>query len=1254
MTDDQTSAGRPDPDPNATIAASSSGPDDNVTGFFDSAAKMLEPDRPRPSQPDDDPFATQIVATPEHQEGDADSGTVAVAKSEAKFHAVDTVAGRRVPPHPDEPATQFFDSEKLSIDLPALPTPNELTEQMTPSSNIEVTGVFDSARQFGMSPDDDPDRTNFLHSEIRDPLRTLVETQAGDGSFTSRATIRGKGRYQLTRELARGGLGSVWLARDQHVARDVALKSMLPRIAGNASLEERFLIEAQITGQLQHPGIIPIYELGIKPDGSPFYTMKLLSGQTLSQSIKAYHALPRDSEERSVRFNELLQVFIGVCNAIGFAHSRNVIHRDLKPLNIMVGDFGEAIVVDWGLAKVMGRPELRERPSSEEPVDARASASFVQPTMNSDGSATVAGSVMGTPAYMSPEQALAQELDARADIFSLGAILYEILSGRAPYKAASGLEILELAQKGVIPSLRTQNRDIPPALEAICLKALAKDKEARYPTAIALGDDIKQFLAGERVAAYPDPWHVSARRWARRHRMLVTTSVSVMLAIALVLSVWQFRERRRLAALRAEARQLLNNSDVSLARDELEPARLALTNGLTLLQEEPENDPLRRELQNQLTVVETRIQERTDRAAASARFADFRRLRDEALFHGTLMTGLDIPANVRATMESAERAMSLYASEQVGQPELGKDARFLDVAQQQQIVDGFQELTLALAEATGQALPGDTTEQIRERAKQALAILDRAEGSGRPLHATWLRKARFLTLAGDTKGAAEAIARSKELPPMRPVDHFLSGEEAYYGRQFEAALSSFRETLRLEPDHFWAHYFLAVCHLQQEQWGEAAAGLTAAASHRPDFVWIYLLRGFAFGSMGQAIPANMDFDRALALAPNEYGIFVNRGLVRVRQGHLDQAIADFHHAIGLRPDQYQAHFNLAEALRRRKRYAEAMKALDGAEKVAPGLPDIPRLRGAIWFEQNEWEKAFAAYEQAHDRESVGSQGRARDLAEMARIRHAQGKANEALSLYDQALKLSPNEPVIARLRAAVLMEMGRAADAIRDLDLYLSSAKPPLVGSLANGDNAEKLDPLTDLRTVAAAFRDRGLMNAALKKTEAALADYTQATALLRRAGDATTTYDRERFGLMHARRGWIYLIDRAKLAEEDFDAAIQSDPKSADAFAGRGYARVEKGDVTAAIKDADTAVTLGPPQPGLLHNAACIYAQAFKKSNNSAHAERAVALVKDAINRLPERIRKQAAPSLLGDPALDPIREHPSFQAIAAGLKAT
>jgi serine/threonine-protein kinase len=340
-------------------------------------------------------------------------------------------------------------------------------------------------------------------------------------------------RFRVLRPHARGGLGAVFVALDSELHREVALKQILDHHADDPYSRARFLLEAEITGGLEHPGIVPVYGLGSYPDGRPYYAMRFIRGESLKEAIAPFHAddtLRSDPGRRSLGLLKLLRRFLAVCDAIDYAHSRGILHRDLKPANVVLGKHGETLVVDWGLAK-----SLRST-GSEAASDER----ILVPSSSSGSAETLPGSALGTPSYMSPEQASGhlERLGPRSDVYSLGATLYCLLTGRPPIENDDVGVALRAAQKGDFPPPRRLDPAIDPALEAICLRAMALRPEDRYATPRALAEDVEHWMADEPVAAWREPWTRRARRWERRHRTAVMAAASgLLVALAGMLTV---------------------------------------------------------------------------------------------------------------------------------------------------------------------------------------------------------------------------------------------------------------------------------------------------------------------------------------------------------------------------------------------------------------------------------------------------------------------------------------------------------------------------------------------------------------------------------------------------------------------------------------------------------------------------------------------------------------------------------------------
>lgn len=369
---------------------------------------------------------------------------------------------------------------------------------------------------------------------------SLDERTAPDRTIHSDSTAKaqrpralGNARYRIVRPHARGGLGEVFLAEDDELRRLVALKEIQPQFADDPTSRNRFTFEAEVTGNLEHPGIVPVYGLGTHADGRPFYAMRFIEGSTLRDAATRFHEIFADAAQATrarrkfaaVEFRDLLGRFVDICQSVAYAHSRGVAHRDLKPSNVMLGKFGETLVVDWGLAKKLGSAIVDDT--------ARIEVHSIPGSVAVESDAkTAADSIVGTPGYMAPEQACGDSNAAAVsgDIYSLGAILYFILIGRGPFaERQDPLAILSANASNDFKRPRLVDVWVPRPLEAICLKAMASDPNDRYGSADALASDIERWLADDAVSAHAESAWARTMRGLRRRPGLASAIAAAVL-----------------------------------------------------------------------------------------------------------------------------------------------------------------------------------------------------------------------------------------------------------------------------------------------------------------------------------------------------------------------------------------------------------------------------------------------------------------------------------------------------------------------------------------------------------------------------------------------------------------------------------------------------------------------------------------------------------------------------------------------------
>jgi len=410
---------------------------------------------------------------------------------------------------------------------PTLPDPfgDTLPDSGAPSGEVDPVDATEPGAGWRSGSDSDVRKVDPMDPTLVLDADSTGQAPAGSGDEAFANSFR---RYRTFIAIGSGGVGTVKRCEDPHLGREVALKALHAQLKTDPRQRTRFVREARVMAQIEHPNVVPVHELGVDEEGNVYFTMKRIKGVTLEHILRELRkGNPKYTERYTI--SHLVDVFVDVCHAVAFAHSRGVLHRDLKPANILVGAFGEVLVLDWGLAKIIGDPDDPEEANVDFPSDEELNLT--------SGSVTLEGSVCGTPMYMSPEQAMGRvsEIDERSDVYSLGGLLYELLTLERAHSGVMVTDILfSVAYDPVVPP-RTcaPERRIARELSAICVMAMAKEKEARYPSVEAMLQDIRDYQSGLSIVAAPDSLPRRAWKACKRHPVLSTTSAAVLAVLVI-------------------------------------------------------------------------------------------------------------------------------------------------------------------------------------------------------------------------------------------------------------------------------------------------------------------------------------------------------------------------------------------------------------------------------------------------------------------------------------------------------------------------------------------------------------------------------------------------------------------------------------------------------------------------------------------------------------------------------------------------
>jgi serine/threonine protein kinase/Tfp pilus assembly protein PilF len=838
--------------------------------------------------------------------------------------------------------------------------------------------------------------------------------------------------YDILGELGRGGMGVVYRAKQRGLGRMVALKMILGGANVNPEDIARFELEARAVGSMTHPNIVQVYEVS-EFQGAPFFSLEFVDGGPLDSKLKSE---PQPAEWCA-------QMMLQLSRGMAYAHSMQIIHRDLKPANVLITKDGIGKIADFGLAK----------------------------KMDADDGKTRAGSIMGTPSYMPPEQASGETADIGplADIYSLGAMFYEFLTGKPPFRGTTLLQTLEDVRnkEPVAPNVLVAS--VPLDLQTICLKCLEKDKAKRYPTADELADDIERFIKGEPILARPVGMYTKTLKWAKRNQAKAALiAVSAVAAVTIFIgSITAAIMIRNSSIKEMAARDAVDEKNKAIAleldgiRNETTPALItantlfdekkfeeakdilgkivAKTSGKDLLKE------IHYSASELLQKAEARIKATTDMSLFSKHY-------DDALFHSSDAMGNRMEARESSISEAA-KGLSLVGINYIEDKEYKlKLPDHLSDAEKKHLTDEALELAVILARRNAMPLPDISAEELKKRSLESLEIMEKTRGFAKENHIFHLIKGDLLKTLSKLPEAQAEFEKAKTIAPERPSEFFFLGLGAFNQNDYAAAQDFFEKAVRKDPDMFWANFLTAVCQVRQEQFAAARASLTSCIATRPNLGPAYLVRGIVDGKLmrGKTSPTDSDYSEAFEdfKKAEKYGIpkfdvLVNEGNLFFEMNKFKDAQKNFEEAVKLKPNDPRGINNLALCYRKEGKNVEAIELFTKNIKANPISGDSYHWRGLAYLDlqPKEIQKATEDFIQAGNLRYL-NKDKIEDYLIAAELFYSTKNFEKALPLCNLAVQLNPSNSLSHLLKAKILLELNKFAESKTAFDDYFATHDP--------------------------------------------------------------------------------------------------------------------------------------------------------------------------------------------------------------------
>lgn len=838
-----------------------------------------------------------------------------------------------------------------------------------------------------------------------DPVKVeqdYAQVAAHDALFAPHAAVA----FETLGQLGEGGMGTIYKVRDRRSGRLAALKVLLDPAADELT-KARFLREATLTARLDHPAIPPVYEIGRTARGELFLLMRLIEGRTLKEEIESFRDGGRDPSEQ----RRLLQALIRVSEALAYAHAQGFVHRDVKPSNIMVGRFGEVLLLDWGIAKDMSSEQ------HEEILESALSAAEIE-----GANLTLSGGVVGTPGYMSPEQADGGDIDARTDIYALGLLLGEVLAGEPLVTGDNSMTRVVANIEGRYQKLDYFGVRAPRNILWIMEQALQKDLEERTESAEEFTEQLQAMLSDEPIPGYSQGLIERLGRLSRRHPAALTGVFSGILLFALVVLLNQaMLEVQTTGAALNTAETRKQEAEQQAAQASKQAARAKRV--LELFNKA--KSQARRGLQKAL---EQTINEALEASG-----------RDEE----SLLTAAQIAREAKH-LELAEQL--LRECSESHKPGYRALYRLHEVLLGDRPFDGSPALKELVLRARARGDENEFTlffEAMQQSSNNdyagAVKTLNKAAGYTKSFAALYHNRgvARFKT--DDVKGALEDIQRAIELEPTR-ARYYLSrggvlkvlkkyresledfdkaielqpklwtGYSAR-GRLYQVmkdpqkALSDFKQVIRLAPKEVTGYQDMGRLLWRVKQYRDALRCFEEAHKLKPRDTQLLLKKGALNFQINRVQRAIDDFNEALKIDDEFAAAYERRAFAYVKLGQAQAALRDFEQAIRFNPKLADSHAARGDLLRKLGRLEDALESYEASLKLAPKALTYNN-RGLVYFLQKQDQRALADFNKAMELDPT----LAISYASRASLLRVQGKLREALKDYQQFLRLAPEHP----------------------------------------------------------------------------------------------------------------------------------------------------------------------------------------------------------------------------------------------------